>query len=56
MLDAELSRTLASLKEHIAEERDTAKLRHLVEEINTLLDLIEKQVTKLEGRTPSRLQ
>jgi hypothetical protein len=39
---------LNSLKDQIAKEKDPQRLRELISEINVLLDLIEKQVEKLE--------
>jgi hypothetical protein len=43
---------LQSLKEQIENEKDPQHLRELVLQINVLLDLVEKQVEKLEeGRS-----
>lgn len=47
-----LSKALRDLKDLIARERDPHNLRELVAEINTLLDMIEMQVARLEGQTP----
>ena len=50
MLTKEVSKSLLLLRKSIAGEKDLAKLRQLVVEINSLLDLIEKEAAKLEGR------
>ncbi|HTC94609.1 MAG TPA: hypothetical protein VK699_14305 [Terriglobales bacterium] len=46
--DAVVSKALQELREHIGQEQDPNKLRDLVIEINTLLDIIERQVAKIE--------
>lgn len=46
--DAVMSKALRELREHIGQEQDPNKLRDLVIEINTLLDIIERQVAKIE--------
>jgi hypothetical protein len=46
------SRALRDLKEQVAGENDPEKLRELVMKINDLLNMIEGQVAKLEGRSP----
>ena len=43
-----VSRTLRELREQAASEYEGQKLRHLVVEINLLLDIVERQLTKLE--------
>lgn len=48
-------RALAVLREQIVREKDPAKLRELLLEINCLLTLIETQASKLESRKPPRL-
>ena len=45
-----LSKALRDLKDLIAKERDPQNLRKLVTAINTLLDMIEMQVARLEGQ------
>ena len=53
MLDDEVvSKSLRELAREIAEADDPAKLRQLVVEINKLLDAIEDQAARLEGRNP----
>jgi hypothetical protein len=53
MSDRELvSKYLHDLKELIAKEQNPHNLRELVAEINSLLDLIELQVAKIEGQKP----
>jgi hypothetical protein len=47
-----VSRDLRELKEYAMAERDPKKLRDLVVEINNVLDVIEMQAAKLEGRKP----
>jgi hypothetical protein len=47
-----LSKALHDLKGLIAKERDPQNLRELVAEINTLLDMIEMQLARLEGQDP----
>ena len=47
-----LSKALRDLKRLIAKERDPQNLRELVAEINTLLDMIEMQLARLEGQEP----
>lgn len=47
-----LSKALRDLKDLIAKEQDPHNLRELVAEINTLLDMIEMQVARLEGQDP----
>jgi hypothetical protein len=44
------SQALRDLRQQIAGETDPEKLRELVIDINVLLNLIEDQVAKLEGR------
>ncbi len=51
--DGEVSKTLRELREQVAQEQDPSRLRDLVIEINSLLDIIEEQVTKLEERPPA---
>jgi hypothetical protein len=46
------SEALHDLREQIARENDPERLRGLVININTLLNLIEDQVAKLEGQPP----
>jgi hypothetical protein len=48
-----VSRALRDLRERVARESDPEELRELVIDINALLDLIEEQLTKLEGRPAS---
>lgn len=43
---------LRDLREQIAKESDPERLRELVMNINALLNLIEDQVAKLEGKQP----
>ena len=43
-----VSRAFSELREQAASESDGEKLRHLVVEINLLLDIIERQLTKIE--------
>ena len=53
MSDHELvSKSLHDLKELIAKEQNPNNLRELVSEINSLLDLIEIQVARIEGQKP----
>lgn len=53
MSDRELvSKSLHDLKELIAKEQNPHNLRELVAEINSLLDLIEIQVARIEGQKP----
>jgi len=53
MSDHELvSKSLHDLKEMIAKEQNPHNLRELVAEINSLLDLIEIQVARIEGQKP----
>jgi hypothetical protein len=47
-----LSKSLHDLKELIAKEQNPHNLRELVAEINSLLDLIELQVARIEGEKP----
>lgn len=47
-----LSKSLHGLKELIAKEQNPHNLRELVAEINSLLDLIEIQVARIEGQKP----
>jgi hypothetical protein len=51
--DEIVSSALRELKKVIAQENDAGKLRDLVIEINSLLDIIASQVTKLEGHQPN---
>jgi hypothetical protein len=45
---------LADLKAQIVKEKDPGKLRDLVIEINTLLDIVEAQMAKIDtGDLPS---
>jgi hypothetical protein len=46
------SEALRELREQIARESNPERLRGLVININALLNLIEDQVAKLEGRLP----
>ncbi|MCU1304487.1 MAG: hypothetical protein JWQ87_4771 [Candidatus Sulfotelmatobacter sp.] len=46
------SGALRDLREQIARESDLESLRQLVMNINALLNLIEDQVAKLEGKQP----
>jgi hypothetical protein len=48
------SRALRDLREQIAREDDPENLRELVMNINVVLNLIEEQVAKLEGRQPPK--
>jgi hypothetical protein len=47
-----VSKSLHDLKELIAKEQNPHNLRELVAEINSLLDLIEIQVARIEGQKP----
>jgi hypothetical protein len=47
-----VSKSLHDLKELIAKEQNPHNLRELVAEINSLLDLIELQVARIEGEKP----
>jgi hypothetical protein len=47
-----VSKSLHDLKELIAKEHNPHNLRELVAEINSLLDLIELQVARIEGEKP----
>jgi hypothetical protein len=47
-----VSKSLQDLKELIAKEQNPHNLRELVAEINSLLDLIELQVARIEGEKP----
>jgi len=49
-LDDPMSRTLRELTAQAAKEQDLERLRQLVLGINTLLDIIERRVAKIEGR------
>jgi hypothetical protein len=51
--DGAVSKALQELREHVAQEQDPKKLRDLVIEINTLLDIIEGQVAKIETQPPT---
>ena len=51
--DGVVSKTLRELGEQVAQEQDPKKLRDLVIEINSLLDIIEEQVAKLEDPPPA---
>jgi len=44
-----VSRAFSELREQAASESDGEKLRHLVVEINLLLDSIERQLTKIDS-------
>jgi hypothetical protein len=46
------SRALRDLRDQITKESDPEKLRALVMEINVLLNLIERQVAKIEDQQP----
>jgi hypothetical protein len=46
------ARALRELREQIAKESNAERLRELVMNINALLNMIEDQVTKLEGQPP----
>ena len=46
------SRALRDLRDQITKESDPEKLRALVMEINLLLNLIERQVAKIEDQQP----
>jgi len=48
-----VSKALRELREHVAQEQDPKKLRDLVIEINALLDIIERQVAKIEEAPPA---
>ena len=50
-LDDPMSRTLRELIEQAAKEQDPERLRQLVLGINTLLDIIERRVAAIEGRS-----
>ncbi len=45
-------RALRELREHIPGENDSVRLRELLLEINGILNTLEVQVAKLEGRAP----
>jgi hypothetical protein len=47
-----VSKSLHDLKELIAKKQNPHNLRELVAEINSLLDLIELQVARIEGEKP----
>lgn len=51
--DEVVFKALRELREHVAQEQDPKKLRDLVVEINTLLDIIEGQVAKIETQPPT---
>jgi hypothetical protein len=42
-----VSRALRELRNHISQEEDANQLVHLLMHVNSLLDLIEKQLEKL---------
>lgn len=46
-----MSQTLRELTEQAAKEQDPERLRQLVLGINTLLDIIERRVAEIEGRS-----
>ena len=48
------SRAIDDLREQIAREDDPENLRELVMNINVVLNFIEEQVAKLEGRQPPK--
>ena len=50
-LDNPMSRTLRELTAQAAKEQDSERLRQLVLGINTLLDIIERRVGEIEGRS-----
>lgn len=43
-----VSRALRELRNHISQEEDAKQLGHLLMHINSLLDLIEKRLEKLD--------
>ena len=47
--ESPVSRALRELRNHISQEEDTNQLGHLLVQINSLLDLIEKRLEKLES-------
>jgi len=49
-LNEPMSRAMQALSQLVAEEHDTEQLRDLVLEINALLNDVERQLAKLEGR------
>jgi hypothetical protein len=49
-LNAPMSDAIQRLTELVAAEMDTEQLRNLVLEINVLLNEVEKQQTRLQGR------
>lgn len=51
--DSIVSKALRELREQIALEQDSKKLRDLLIEINSLLDIIEEQVAKIEDQPPA---
>jgi hypothetical protein len=50
-LDDPMSRTLRELIEQATKEQDPERLRKLVLGVNTLLDIIERRVAEIEGRS-----
>jgi len=50
-LDDPMSRTVRELIEQDAKEQDPQRLRQLVLGINTLLDVIERRVAEIKGRS-----
>jgi hypothetical protein len=50
-LDDPMSQPLRELTEQAAKEQDPERLRQLVLGINTLLDIIERRVAEIEGRS-----
>jgi hypothetical protein len=50
-LDDPMARTLRELTEQAAKEQDPERLRQLVLGINTLLDIIERRVAEIQGRS-----
>jgi hypothetical protein len=44
-----VSRALRELRNHISQEEDANQLGHLLRDLNSLLDLIEKQLEKLDS-------
>ena len=50
-LDDAMSRALRELTEQAAKEQDPGRLRQVVLGINTLLDIIERRVAEIEGRS-----
>lgn len=51
-LNEPMSRAVQTLSQLVSEEHDTEQLRDLVLEMNALLNDIERQLARLEGRDP----